>query len=99
VVAHLLAAIGHRQRIAILKTILNQPCSAADLVSTLNLGTTGAAAAAGLAGPVVDAGRAMGMGFAGLFMLSAVAFVASAALALRLTPSHGAMGAAFDAPA
>ncbi len=64
-----------------------------------NLGTTGAAAAAGLAGPVVDAGRAMGMGFAGLFMLSAVAFVASAALALRLTPSHGAMGAAFDAPA
>jgi len=42
-VAHLLAAIGHRQRLAILKSILNQPCSAADLVSTLNLGTTGAA--------------------------------------------------------
>jgi len=42
-VAHLLAAIGHRQRIAILKTILNQPSSAADLVATLDLGTTGGA--------------------------------------------------------
>lgn len=42
-VAQLLAAIGHRQRIAILKTILDAPCSAADLVTTLNLGTTGAA--------------------------------------------------------
>lgn len=42
-VTHVLAAIGHRQRLAILKTILNQSCSAADLVTALNLGTTGAA--------------------------------------------------------
>lgn len=42
-VAHVLAAIGHRQRLAILKTILDQPRSAAELVTILNLGTTGAA--------------------------------------------------------
>ncbi|MBA2246932.1 MAG: winged helix-turn-helix transcriptional regulator [Chloroflexia bacterium] len=42
-IAQVLAAIGHRQRLAILKLILNQPCSAADLVASLNLGTTGAA--------------------------------------------------------
>lgn len=42
-VAQLLAAIGHRQRLAILKMVLDRPCSAADLVAALNLGTTGAA--------------------------------------------------------
>jgi DNA-binding transcriptional ArsR family regulator len=42
-IAQVLAAIGHRQRLAILKMILNQPCSAAELVAALNLGTTGAA--------------------------------------------------------
>ena len=42
-IAQVLSAIGHRQRLAILKLILNQPCSAADLVAALNLGTTGAA--------------------------------------------------------
>ena len=42
-VAQLLAAIGHRQRLAILKLVLDRPCSAADLVAALNLGTTGAA--------------------------------------------------------
>jgi DNA gyrase subunit B len=41
--ARLLAAIGHRQRIAILKAILAEPATAADLVSSLELGTTGAA--------------------------------------------------------
>ena len=42
-IAQVLAAIGHRQRLAILKQILDQPCSAAELVAALNLGTTGAA--------------------------------------------------------
>lgn len=41
--ARLLAAIGHRQRLAILKAILARPSSAADLVAALKLGTTGAA--------------------------------------------------------
>jgi hypothetical protein len=41
--SRLLAAIGHRQRLAILKAILNKPTTAAVLVSTLDLGTTGAA--------------------------------------------------------
>jgi DNA gyrase subunit B len=41
--AQLLAAIGHRQRLAMLKSILNAPSTAADLVNTLDLGTTGAA--------------------------------------------------------
>jgi DNA gyrase subunit B len=41
--AQLLAAIGHRQRLAILKAIFNSPSTAADLVNTLDLGTTGAA--------------------------------------------------------
>lgn len=42
-IAQVLSAIGHRQRLAILKQILDQPRSAADLVTALNLGTTGAA--------------------------------------------------------
>lgn len=42
-VARMLAAIGHRQRLAILKALLDQPCSASDLVTSLSLGTTGAA--------------------------------------------------------
>lgn len=41
--SRILAAIGHRQRLAILKTILAAPATAADLVSGLDLGTTGAA--------------------------------------------------------
>ncbi|MGC4106638.1 MAG: ArsR family transcriptional regulator [Thermomicrobiales bacterium] len=41
--AKTLAAIGHRQRLAILLAILSGPKSAADLVGTLGLGTTGAA--------------------------------------------------------
>lgn len=41
--AQLLAAIGHRQRLAILKAIFNAPSTAAELVTTLDLGTTGAA--------------------------------------------------------
>lgn len=41
--ARVLAAIGHRQRLAILKLVLDQPRTAAELVSALDLGTTGAA--------------------------------------------------------
>lgn len=41
--ARVLAAIGHRQRLAILKRILGTPSTAADLVTGLELGTTGAA--------------------------------------------------------
>ncbi|MGC4190923.1 MAG: helix-turn-helix domain-containing protein [Thermomicrobiales bacterium] len=41
--AKVLAAIGHRQRLAILLAVLGGPKSAADLVATLELGTTGAA--------------------------------------------------------
>lgn len=41
--AHLLSALGHRQRLAILLAILERPCSAAELVERLGLGTTGAA--------------------------------------------------------
>lgn len=43
VVARILAAVGHRQRLLILKAILDKPSSAADLVASLDLGTTGAA--------------------------------------------------------
>lgn len=41
--AQVLAAIGHRQRLAIVKTLLLAPTTAAELVSALDLGTTGAA--------------------------------------------------------
>lgn len=41
--ARLLAAIGHRQRLAILKLVLDTPTTAAGLVTALELGTTGAA--------------------------------------------------------
>ncbi len=41
--SRVLAAIGHRQRLAILKAILDKPTTAAELVGTLDLGTTGAA--------------------------------------------------------
>lgn len=41
--ARLLAAVGHRQRLAILKMIFDKPTTAAELVSALDLGTTGAA--------------------------------------------------------
>jgi DNA gyrase subunit B len=42
-VARMLAAVGHKQRLLMLKAILDKPSSAAELVSSLNLGTTGAA--------------------------------------------------------
>lgn len=38
-----LAAIGHRQRLAILLSLIHQPASVTEMVSTLELGTTGAA--------------------------------------------------------
>jgi hypothetical protein len=41
--ARVLAAVGHRQRLAILKRILASPSTVADLVADLELGTTGAA--------------------------------------------------------
>jgi DNA gyrase subunit B len=41
--ARVLAAIGHRQRLAILKKIVVTPSTVADLVAALELGTTGAA--------------------------------------------------------
>ncbi len=41
--AQLLAAIGHRLRLEMLKSIFNAPSTAASLVNTLDLGTTGAA--------------------------------------------------------
>ena len=41
--AQLLAAIGHRQRLAIIKSIIDAPTTAAELVTSLELGTTGAA--------------------------------------------------------
>ncbi|MDQ3658024.1 MAG: winged helix-turn-helix domain-containing protein [Chloroflexota bacterium] len=41
--SRLLAAIGHRQRLAILKLVLDRPTTAAELVGALDLGTTGAA--------------------------------------------------------
>lgn len=43
VVARILAAVGHRQRLLILKAIIDKPSSAAELVASLDLGTTGAA--------------------------------------------------------
>jgi len=42
-VTRILAAVGHKQRLLILKAILDRPSSAADLVAALDLGTTGAA--------------------------------------------------------
>ena len=42
-VVRILAAVGHKQRLLILKAILDRPSSAADLVAALDLGTTGAA--------------------------------------------------------
>lgn len=41
--AQFLSALGHRQRMAILKAVLERPCSATELVERLHLGTTGAA--------------------------------------------------------
>ena len=41
--AQILHALGHRQRLGIVKALLDQPASAADLVEKLQLGTTGAA--------------------------------------------------------
>jgi DNA-binding transcriptional ArsR family regulator len=41
--AQVLHALGHRQRLGIIKALVDRPSSAADLVDALNLGTTGAA--------------------------------------------------------
>lgn len=41
--ARMLAAVGHRQRLAILLALLREPSGASGLVSKLDLGTTGAA--------------------------------------------------------
>ena len=41
--AAILASIGHKQRLAIAKVLLASPTTAADLVTRLELGTTGAA--------------------------------------------------------
>jgi DNA gyrase subunit B len=41
--AQVLAAIGHKQRLGILLRLLSQPSTATELVSSLSLGTTGAA--------------------------------------------------------
>lgn len=41
--AQLLSALGHRQRLAIVRAILERPRSATELVDLLQLGTTGAA--------------------------------------------------------
>ena len=53
---------------------------AARFMALANVGTAGAAAAAGLFGPIVDwtNGRDPGTGYAALFVLAALAFVASA---------------------
>ncbi|MCR2805887.1 ATP-binding protein [Paenibacillus soyae] len=40
-VAKILSALGHKQRIDMLKTILQEPMAGTDLVSRLNMGTTG----------------------------------------------------------
>lgn len=40
-VARVLAALGNKQRLAILKAILKQPATAAELVERLDMGTTG----------------------------------------------------------
>jgi len=40
-VAKVLAALGNKQRLAIVKAILKQPASAAELVERLDMGTTG----------------------------------------------------------
>ena len=41
--AKVLAAIGHRQRLAIVLMLLRKPATASEMVATLSLGTTGAA--------------------------------------------------------
>jgi DNA gyrase subunit B len=40
-VARVLAALGNRQRVALLKAILEKPATAAELVERLGMGTTG----------------------------------------------------------
>ncbi|UJF31440.1 winged helix-turn-helix domain-containing protein [Paenibacillus hexagrammi] len=40
-VAKILSALGHKQRIDILKAVLQQPLTGAELVDRLNMGTTG----------------------------------------------------------
>jgi hypothetical protein len=60
---------------------LAPPAEAARFLGLANLGTAGAAAAAGLFGPLVDwaNGRDQGAGYTALFALATVAFVASMA--------------------
>src|SRR5215212_9166520 len=63
---------------------LAPPAEAARFFGLANIGTAGAAAAAGLLGPLVDwgNGRTPGMGYTALFAAATLAFVASA-LAVR----------------
>ena len=60
------------------------PDEAARFLGLANIGTAGAAAAAGLFGPLVDWGNGAtpGMGYTALFAAAGVAFIASA-LAVR----------------
>jgi MFS family permease len=57
-----------------------------------NVGTAGAAAVAGLLGPLADVGRSQwpGLGYGAVFIAGAVAFAASVALALPLRSAVGA---------
>jgi MFS family permease len=63
---------------------LAPPAEAARFFGLANIGTAGAAAAAGLLGPLVDwgSGRTPGIGYTALFVAATLAFIASA-LAVR----------------
>jgi MFS family permease len=62
-----------------------------------NIGTAGAAAAAGLLGPLVDLSNgAFGSGYTLLFIAAAAACCASGLVSLRMPELQGAVGAAVD---
>lgn len=69
-----------------LTTELAPPAEAARFMGLANVGTAGAAAAAGLFGPLVDAGNGLvpGAGYVVLLIGSAVTFAASGLVAARL---------------
>lgn len=66
------------------------PAEAARFFGIANIGTAGAAAAAGLFGPLVDWGNTLsrGTGYALLFIAATLAFVASAVVLRQLAPSR-----------
>jgi MFS family permease len=74
---------------------LAPPAEAARFLGLANLGTAGAAAAAGLFGPLVDwaNGRDQGAGYTALFALATVAFIGSLAplRAVVAAPTPGAL--------